>query len=103
MSEAHMTDVAQWNGIFDHHIYKLSTCDSPTALKLTKLDETNWSSWCDQMKRALRHYELESYVDGSLECPDDPFDARNWAFNDNFAQMVIMTNIATSQSIHISQ
>jgi hypothetical protein len=35
--------------------------------------------------------------------PNTLFDARNWEHNDNFAQMIIMTNIEQNQSIHISQ
>jgi transposase InsO family protein len=108
MSETNMSIVAtSWQGLGDNpednHVYKIPTHDSPTALKLTKLDETNWSSWRDQMKRALRHYQLQSYADGTLPCPNTLFDARNWEHNDNFAQMIIMTNIEQNQSIHISQ
>lgn len=97
-----VSNAPTWEGI-GNHIYKIPTHDSPAAMKLTKLDETNWSSWRDQMKRAMRHYELRGYADGTLPCPDNLIDARNWEYNDNFAQMLIMTNIATTQNIHISQ
>jgi hypothetical protein len=108
MSEANMSIVApSWQGLGDNpednHVYKIPAHNSPTALKLTKLDETNWSSWCNQMKCVLRHYQLQSYADGTLPCPNTLFDARNWEHNDNFAQMIIMTYIEQNQSIHISQ
>jgi gag-polypeptide of LTR copia-type len=103
MSEANNSDTSSSNGS-TQHIFKIPTKDSPTALKLTKLDETNWTSWRDQMKHAMRHYKLQSYLDGTVIRPDDdPIDAENWEDNDNYAQMLIMFNIDTKQNIHISQ
>jgi hypothetical protein len=97
------TNSPTWEGI-ETCIDKIDTRDSPTALKLTKLDETNWSSWRDQMKHAMVHYRLQPYLDGSLPCPvNNPVYIDNWQHNDNFAQMLIIFNIEAKQNIHISQ
>jgi hypothetical protein len=105
MSDTNNSDnYSSFDGFSPPYVDKITTHDSPTALKITKLDESNWSSWRNQMRHAIRHDKLQSYLDGTLVCPDKgSISAENWNDNDNYTQMLIMFNIDTKQNIHISQ
>jgi hypothetical protein len=97
-------DYSSFDGLSPPYVDKITTHDSPTALKITKLDKSNWSSWHDQMRHAICHYKLQSYLDGTLVRPNKgSISAENWDNNNNYAQMLIMFNIDTKQNIHISQ
>jgi len=48
-------------------------------------------------------FEVKNIVSGQLVCPDpvwDPEGAKNWMYNDNYAQMLITTNISENLMIH---
>jgi hypothetical protein len=40
---------------------------------------------------------------GTTPCPDDPEGAKNWDYNDNYAQVLIVNNIASTEMVHIGQ
>jgi hypothetical protein len=72
--------------------------------KLTEpLTEDNWMAWRERMKRTLRLCGVEGYARGSIEKPIEPISAENWEFNDNYAQVVIINNITSTEMVHTSQ
>jgi hypothetical protein len=92
------------NEIFDTPIDKVKA-GAPSITKLTEpLSENNWIAWCERMKRVLRYCRIEEYVAGTIYRPEDDIDsAENWDYNDNYAQMMIVNNIASTQMVHIGQ
>ena len=81
------------------------------ATAITKLSEqhhlaeTNWMFWKECILRILRLYEVEDYVTGTINRPvdKDSEDRKNWSFNDNYAQVVIVNNITASEMVHVGQ
>ena len=69
------------------------------------LVETNWMFWKEPILRILRLCEVEDFVTGTVNRPDDKNseDGKNWSFNDNYAQVVIVNNITASEMVHVGQ
>ena len=70
---------------------------------LEPLTESNWMAWRECMKRVLRLCGIEEYVEGKIIRPNDAESADNWRYNDNYAQVVIMNNITSTEIIHVGQ
>ena len=63
----------------------------------------NWFSWSQSMYMMFNLLELHEYMEGRITMPDmriDPEGVRNWQYNDNYAQMLIATNIAPHEKQH---
>jgi transposase InsO family protein len=83
-------------------IDKVSTIDHAAVCKLPEpLTANNWIVWSGRMRRVLSLADLEEYVDGKIACPKDPIQAKNWKFNDMYAQTLIMNNISELEMIHV--
>jgi len=46
---------------------------------------------------------VESYAEGKIPQPSDAKSAEDWKFNDNYAQVIIMNNITSTEMVHVSQ
>ena len=85
-------------------IARVSTKESAAVTKLSEpLNEENWSVWRERMRRVLQLCEVEEYVDGHVPRPGDALEARNWDWNDNYAQVIIMNNISQNEMVHVGQ
>jgi len=63
----------------------------------------NWSAWLQSMALLFKLFKVQGYVLGKITCPDPQDDlvgAENWGYNDTFAQLLIMSNIAPSERVH---
>ena len=69
------------------------------------LDETNWTLWRDRITRLLKLSGVEEYITGMIKEPMDKSseNAKNWSFNDNFAQVIIVNNISLAEMVHVGQ
>ena len=69
------------------------------------LDETNWTLWRDRITRLLKLSGVEEYITGTIKEPVDKSseNAKNWSFNDNFAQVIIVNNITSAEMVHVGQ
>jgi len=64
---------------------------------------SNWAHWSRLMMYLFNSFEVKSIVNGQLVCPDlvcDPVGAKNWMYNDNYAQMLITVNISKNIMVH---
>ena len=78
--------------------------DSSTLIKLSELlNDSNWSVWKERMKHAMHLCRVEGYVEGTIKRPDDPLKAVDWDYGDNHAQFMLMSNITSSEMVHVSQ
>src|ERR1700677_197771 len=85
-------------------VTKIQTREGASVLKLAEpLDKRNWSVWKERIKRAFRLCGVEGYAEGTIKRPDDREQASNWDYNDNYAQFVIVNDIASSEMVHIGQ
>ena len=85
-------------------INKVSAREGSAIIKLSEpLNETNWMAWRERMKRVLRLCSVESYAEGKIPQPSDAKSAEDWKFNDNYAQVIIMNNITSTEMVHVSQ
>ena len=55
------------------------------------------------MRRVLRLCGVLAYVGGKIPIPGDTKSAKNWEFNDNYAQVMIINNITSPETVHTSQ
>lgn len=48
---------------------------------------------------------MEDFVTGTVNRPvdKDSEDRKNWSFNDNYAQVLIVNNITASEMVHVGQ
>jgi hypothetical protein len=80
---------------------------APSITKLTKpLSKNNWIAWREHMKHVLRYCHVEDYITGTIHCPEDDEDTdgtRNWDYNNNYTQMMIVNNITSMEMVHIGQ
>ena len=53
------------------------------------------------MKPILGMCDIEGYVDGTIPCPANSFQAKNWMFNDYYAQCIIMNNLSSLDMIQV--
>ena len=63
----------------------------------------NWARWSRLMNYLFAAVEVKHIVYGQIVCPDplrDPNGTRNWIYNDNYAQMLITTNISENLMVH---
>jgi len=63
----------------------------------------NWAHWSRLMNYLFAAVEVKHIVYGQIVCPDplrDPDGTRNWIYNDNYAQMLITTNISKNLMVH---
>jgi hypothetical protein len=61
---------------------------SAVAKMADKLEESNWTVWCEKMRRIFKVTEVLPYVDGTIPCPDKatyPEQWNIWDHNDSFA------------------
>lgn len=74
----------------------------PTVIMLREpLDGTNWTLWRERMIRALRLCGVEGYAEGKMKRPENPQDADNWDYKDNYAQLLILNNISSTDVVHV--
>ena len=55
------------------------------------------------MRRVLRLCGVLAYVDEKIPVPSDTKGARNWEFNDNYAQVIVINNITSLETVYTSQ
>ncbi len=92
------------NGPNDTGILKVQARESSTMTKLSEpLDDTNWTAWRERMKRVLRLCGVEDYAEGKVGRPENTMDAANWDYNDNYAQVIIVNNISSTDMVHLGQ
>lgn len=87
-------------------IERLQPQELSVIAKLNKpLNDTNWTVWKEWMKRVLRLCGAEKYAAGTIVKPKDPMpmDSKIWEYNDNYAQVIIVSNISSMEMVHISQ
>ena len=85
-------------------ITRVSTKESAAVAKLSEpLNDENWTVWRERMRRVLQLCEVEDYVDGQIPRPFDAMEARNWDWNDNYAQVIIMNNISQEEMVHVGR
>ena len=63
------------------------------------LDETNWMGWQQWMKRVLWLCGVLAYAEGKILIPGDTKSVKNWEFNDNYAQVMIIDNITSAETV----
>ena len=97
------------------HVYNETNGDEPSIERvqaregsaITKLSEplteNNWMGWQQRMRRVLRLCGILAYAEGKVPIPEDPKGAKNWEFNDNYAQVMIINNITQDETVHVSQ
>ena len=85
-------------------ITKLSTNHGSAITKLPEaLDEENWNTWRERIKRVFRLCGVEGYADGTITRPDSGESAEAWDHNDNYTQLLIVHNLSSSQIVHVGQ
>ena len=85
-------------------IQRISIKDSSAVIKLGEsLDNKNWMAWKVRMLTGLRVAGFEDYATGLVPRPANPPKSKNWDFNDNYTQFLIVNNILTSEMIHAGQ
>jgi hypothetical protein len=90
--------------VMEHPIFKVKAREGSAITKLPEpLNETNWIAWRERMKRVLRLCDVEAYAAGTIPRPDNAANAENWDFNDNYAQVMIINNIASTEMVHVGQ
>lgn len=109
---ANVQDVQDQNEIYDEHELFVTPIEkikagAPSITKLTEpLSENNWIAWRERMKRVFRYCRVEEYITGTIYRPEEDEDvvgAKSWDYNDNYAQMMIVNNITSSEMVHIGQ
>jgi hypothetical protein len=109
---ANVQDVQDQNEIYDENelfvtLIKKVKAGAPSITKLTEpLSENNWIAWRERMKRVFRYCRVEEYITGTIYRPEEDEDVvgtKNWDYNDNYAQMMIVNNITSSEMVHIGQ
>ena len=63
----------------------------------------NWSAWLQSMVLLFKLFKVQEYVLGKVSCPDpqdNPVGTENWGYNNTFAQLLIMSNIAPLERVH---
>src|ERR1700760_1180152 len=85
-------------------ITKVSTSHGTAVTRvLEPLDDNNWNTWRGRIKRVFRVCGVEAYIDGTIARPDSGENLEAWEHNDNYAQLLIINNVATSQMVHVGQ
>lgn len=85
-------------------IQRVPAREGTNIVKMSEpLDENNWTVWKERMKRALRLCGIEDYAYGKIKRPDDPIQANNWDYNDNYAQFVIINNITSTEMLNVGK
>ena len=89
---------------------KLKLIDPRRLASISKvselLDDTNWTTWKDQIWRVFQFGKIRSIVNGTMPRPDEdtsPDDAETWTENDNYAQVIITQNLSKGQMIHVAR
>ena len=77
--------------------------EGSTITKLSEALESNWIAWRERIKRVLRLCGVETYAKGKIQCPADAAEAENWKYNDNYAQVMIINNITSTEMVHVGQ
>ena len=86
------------------NIERVQAREGSAITKLSEpLDELNWMAWRERMTRVLRLCGVEAYAQGKVDRPTDIKNVKNWEFNDNYAQVMIINNIASTEMVHVSQ
>ena len=67
------------------------------------LTESNWISGQEHMKRVMILCGVEEYAEGAIEHPMDTKSAGSWQYNDNYAQVLIMNNISSTEMVHVGK
>jgi len=83
---------------FDHITSSITKLKDP-------LDDTNWITWRERIRRIFHMCHVEPYVYGELKCPDpatDPELFDIWDANDVYAQILITNNISKEQMVHVT-
>jgi hypothetical protein len=85
-------------------IEKLQAQEILTIAKLNKqLNDTNWTVWKERMGCVFRLCRVEKYAVGTIPKPADTASAEIWEYNNNYTQVIITSNITSTQMIHVSQ
>jgi hypothetical protein len=67
------------------------------------LNESNWMAWRERMKRVLRLCGVNAYAEGTVEIPTDAKGVEDWEYKDNYAQIMIINNVTSTEMVHVSQ
>jgi hypothetical protein len=95
--------------ITSHHRSNITRVSAREGSSITKLSEPltkdNWMSWHERIKRVLRLCGVISYAEGTIPRPnsDDDPNIGNWEYNDNYAQVMIINNITSTEMVHVGQ
>ena len=104
--------IDQLSDLYDHSdentntpsVERVGAREGSSVTKLTEpLVEGKWSAWRERMKRVLTLCGVKEYVEGKIEKPTDTKGIKNWEFNDNYAQVIIVNNITTIEMVHVSK
>jgi hypothetical protein len=83
---------------------KLQACEISTIAKLNKLlNDLNWTVWKEQMRHIFRLCRVDKYTVGTILQPADAAGREIWDYNDNYMQVIIVTNVSPSEMVHVSQ
>jgi hypothetical protein len=109
---ANVQDIQDQNEIYDENELFVTPIDkvkagAPSITKLTEpLSKNNWIAWHEHMKHVLRYCCTEEYIKGTIYHPEDDedvIDAKNWDYNNNYVQMMIVNNITSMEMVHTGQ
>jgi len=85
-------------------IERLQAREISAISKLTEpLNESNWTVWKERMKRVLLLCRVDKYATGSIPRPTEVEAGETWDYNDNYAQVIIVSNISSTEMVHVSQ
>jgi hypothetical protein len=85
-------------------IERLQAWEISTIAKLNEpLNNSNWTVWKERMKQILRLCRADKYAAGTIQHPADAVSGDIWDYNDNYAQVIIVSNVSSLEMVHISQ
>src|SRR6202453_1100136 len=85
-------------------IERLQAREISAISKLTELlYELNWTVWKERMKRVLLLCRVNKYATGSIPRPTEVEAGETWDYHDNYAQVIIVSNISSTEMVHVSQ
>jgi hypothetical protein len=85
-------------------ILRVAAVENPAIIRTNdRLDDENWIDWSAHMILILGFCGVDGYAKGKIAQPnsdDDPEGAKNWAFNDTYAKLLIIINLTSTQVVY---
>jgi hypothetical protein len=85
-------------------ILRVAAVENPVIIRTNgRLDDENWIDWSVHMVLILSFCGVDGYAKGEIAQPnsdDDPEGAKNWAFNDTYAKLLIIINLTSTQVVY---